>query len=460
MSSKKLGELLFMKKISSQLLLSCILLTPLFAKTYTLNESIQIALTHNKQHTISAQQRAVAEAKYKQALSANYPSLDLSLNANRRDQAFIDETSTSFQLPPQFGGTSLPVSYTHTVMGRDTATAKAELTYALYTGGKVTALQKQAQAGIQYADEGIALTDDAIVRDIRKYYATLILSKKLQSLMQTTVDQMQATYDLTETFYKSDSMKVKKTDYLRSKMTLLNMKSILESLKNATQLAKSALSFGMGMQGEDIEVDENSLDPVNIDVSLKEYYQRLYLHNHQLKQLSIGLEAKESKMQQVKSEYLPTVGLYANAQSLYNDEQGGIINSQNNDSWNIGIALKYNLFNGGLTTAKVEETKAQKLRLQAQKAYLESGLQTAAKNAYLKTKSALKQITIMKEATEVAKQNSELNFRAYEEEMVDTKDVLESQFMRSLTEAAYYKAEYEAVINQAELEYIIGSSFK
>jgi len=445
-------------KTSSLFLLGLFICTPLLAKIYTLDEAIKTALINNQKQNISAQDRAVAKAKYKQALSANYPKLDITLAANRRDERFIDETDTVFIIP---GFGSIPVSYSHTVMGRDTATAQAEVKYALYSGGKISALQEQAKAGIAYADEAAKLTDDEIVLNIRKYYAAVILSQKLQQLMQDTVDRMQATYALTEAFYKGSSMKVKKTDYLRSKMTLLNMESILESFKNATELAKSALAFEMGVgDAKKVEIDASSLPKVSLDATLLEYYRRLYLNNHQLKQVNIGMQAKEAKIAEVKSGYLPMVGLYANAQSLYNNEYGGIINSQNNDSWNIGVAIKYNLFSGGLTNAQMQEAQAQKLKLKAQKAYLESGLELKARNAFLKTKTALKQMEIMKEASEVAKENSDLNFRAYEEEMVDTKDVLESQFMRSLTEAAYYKSQYEALVNSAELEYIIGSSIQ
>jgi len=446
-------------KISYLLLLSAFSVSSLLAKTYTLDEAIKTALINNQKQNISEQDRAVAKARYKQALSVNYPKLDVTLAANRRDESFIDETSTLFSIP---GFGSIPVSYTHNVMGRDTAIARADVSYALYSGGKISAIQEQAKAGIAYAQESAKLTDDEIVYNVRKYYAAIILSEKLQKLMQDTVDRMQTTYNLTEAFYKGESMKVKKTDYLRSKMTLLNMKSILESFKNATELAKSALVFEMGMKNEKegVEVDESSIPAISLDDTLQDYYQRLYMNNHQIKQLSIGMQVKEAKIDEVKSAYLPMVGLYANAQSLYNNEHGGIINSQNNDSWNIGIAVKYNLFSGGLTSAKMQEAKAQKLKLKAQKAYLESGLEVQAKNAFLKTQTALKQMKIMQEASNVAKENSDLNFRAYEEEMVDTKDVLESQFMCSLTEAAYYKTKYEAMINTAELEYLIGSSIK
>ena len=449
-------------KIKSYIfVMGALLSSSLYAQTISLEDVIKEALLHNKQQAISAQDRAIAKAKYEQALAADLPSLDITLSANRRDERFIDETSTSFQLPPSFGGASLPVSYTHTVMGRDTQIAKAQLSYALYTGGKIAAYQKQAQAGVEYAKEDSALSESKIVLNVRKYYAGVILTQKLEALMEDTVRKMRVTYELTEAFYKGASMKVKKTDYLRAKTTLLNMESMLLSFSNATQLAKSALCFEMGKGAEcAVEVDENSFKAPKLQGSLEEYYQKLYLLNHQLKESDIGLQAREAAIEVAKSEYLPTMALYANAQSLHNNEHGGIINSQNNDSWNIGAVISYNLFNGGKTDAKVQEAKAQKLKLQAQKAYLQSGLELAAKKAYLKLQAAQKQLIVMQEALKTAAQNSDLNLRAYKEEMVATKDVLEAQFIHSLTAAALYKVEYEAAINSAELDYLIGESLQ
>ncbi len=447
-------------KLSSAFLLSGLVLTPLLARTYTVDEAIKTALLNNQQVNISAQNQAMAEAKYKQALSANYPTLDITLAVNRKDQSFIDKTNYNFDAS-SYGFPPIPIKYTHTIMGRDTQTAQIEAQYALYTGGKITALQKQAQDGIKYAKENSKLTNDKIIYNVKKYYATVILSQKIQKLMQDTVDRMQATYDLTETFYKGKSLKVKKTDYLRAKMMLLNMKSILASLKNATQLAKSALSFEMGLDSSaSIDIKENSYKTYKLDKSLKDYYQKLYTYNHMIKQTNIGMDAMDAKIDEAKSGYLPTVALYANAQSLHNNKDGGIINSQNNDSWNIGVAVTYNIFSGGLTTAQGQSARAEKLKLKSQQAFLKSGLKLKAKKAFLDAKTAQNQAKIMLEATEVAKENSDLNFRAYEAGMSETKDVLESQFMRSLTEASFYKIQYAYLVNEAKLEYLVGTSLK
>jgi len=434
----------------------------LYAQMYTLEDAIKTALVNNQKQKISAKERAIAKAKYQQSLAANYPSLDITLNANRRDEALVDEVKYNFEMPPSlapFVGSSLPVDYTHTVMGRDTQSATAELQYALYTGGKISSLQNQARLGMEYAKEKTKLTEDEIVLNIKRYYGAYILSQHLEQLMSDTVARMETIYELTESFYKGDSLRVKKTDYLRTKMTLLNMKSVLASFESANELAKSALCFEMGIGlDDDIEVDPSSVTLIPLESSLEDYYEKVYIGNRLLHQNEIALQVKSQKMKEQESGYLPTLGLYANARTLHNSEHGGIINSTNNDSWNIGVALSYNLFSGGLTHYKVEAANFEKLKLQAQKAYLKSALTMKTKKAFLKAKAALKQVKIMQEALDAAKENSELNFRAYQEEMVETKDVLESQFMHSLTEAAYYKAHYNVVVQEAELNFLMGSS--
>jgi len=442
---------------SSKILLSIFLTLPLFAENITLNDAIQRALQKNLTKAITLQDRAIAKAKYEQALAADMPSLDMTLNINRRDEALVDETNTVFEVP-MMG--SLPVSYTHEVMGRDTQSAQIQLSYGLYTGGRVSAYQKQAKAAVAYAQEEEARNESEIVYNVRKYYAAVVLAQKLQTIMEETVSKMRVTYELTEQFYKGSSMRVKKTDYLRAKTTLLNMEGVLLSFTKATELAKSALCFEMGEGSEcTIEViDEEVLESIELEDSLEAYYEKLYRLNHKLKESKIALDAKDAGVTLAKSEYLPTVAIYVNAQSLHNNDHGGIINSQNNDSWNIGAVVQYNLFKGGATKAAVEEAKAQKLKLEAQSLYLRSGLELKAKKAYINVDTANKKIALLQKALETARQNSNLNLRAYQEQMVETKDVLEAQFIESLTAAALYKAAYNAALNKAELDYIIGEA--
>ncbi|WP_457746610.1 TolC family protein [Sulfurimonas sp.] len=440
-------------------LISLIVVTSLYSSELKLEDAITIALQNNKKHTISMQDRAIAKARFEQASSANYPTLDLTLVANRHDQKFIDHTETTFDLSALGIPQPLPISYDHTVMGRDTAFAEAKAQYVLYSGGKISAAQEMAKQGLKYSQEASQLTDTQIVTNIKKYYAGAVLAQRLEFLTHQTVERIKAIYTLTQRFYQDGSLKVKKTDFLRTKIMLSTVESMLEDMKTNKELAFCALNFEMGMeQNNTYTLAKNDLLPNLQDISLQSYYETMYLNNHLLAQTDIALKVSKAKINDAQSGYLPSIVLYGKIKALGNDQDGGIINATNDKSWDVGLALNYNLFSGGATHYKIEEAKANQLKLQAQKAYVKSALNMQLNQAYSKMKKSLKQYYLLKGATEVAKENSNLNMRAYQHDMVETKDVLEAQIFESLTKASFYKSLYEAQINKAELDYLIAKS--
>jgi len=441
-----------------KIITSILLLSSLYSNELKLQDAISTALQNNTKHVISVQDRAIAKARYEQASAADYPTLDISLVANRHDQKFIDHTETTFDLSA-LGAGVLPISYDHTVMGRDTAFAEAKAQYLLYSGGKISAAQEMTQQGMKYSNEASKLTDDEIVKNIKSYYWGAVLAQKLEFLTEQTVERIKAIYTLTEKFYQDGSMKVKKTDFLRTKMMLNTVEAMLEDMKANKELAFSALNFEMGVKEDTLYTLTSSQSILNLkNRSLEEYYKEMYLNNHLLAQTDIALKISKAQLSDAQSGYLPAVVLYGKIKALENDQDGGIINSTNNKSWDIGIAINYNLFSGGATHYKIEEAKANKLKLEAQKSYVKSALNLQLKQVYVKMKKSIKQSQILKNAKAVAEENSDLNMRAYQHDMVETKDVLEAQIFESLTKASYYKAIYEVQTNQAELDYLIAKS--
>lgn len=83
------------------LLLVFILSSTLFSKEYTLDldKSIDMALENNALNRISKLNLDVAKAQYEQALSANYPSIDAILYANRAKEDGIFQQRGTFTLP-------------------------------------------------------------------------------------------------------------------------------------------------------------------------------------------------------------------------------------------------------------------------------------------------------------------------------------------------------------------------
>jgi outer membrane protein len=57
---------------------------------------------------------------------------------------------------------------------------------------------------------------------------------------------------------------------------------------------------------------------------------------------------------------------------------------------------------------------------------------------------------------QAATDNRELNERAYQSELVETKDVIEAQIMESLMQAQFQKVLYDHVEIRAKLNFVVG----
>ncbi len=225
-----------------QTLLLSLFTTSLLASNHkvSLNEAIDIALLNNAKLKISQTEIEIADAMHKQAMSANYPTLDLDIKAMRMDEAptfemrgttTIDNSQTKAMYSnlsnaaladsnPNLSGTyaaieantpnstELPVNMDVQLMGRDTIMSQLSLQYPLYTGGKISAIIKQAGLGKKIAQEGKRRTNNEVIYDVKRYYYAAMLTKKLTKLSEDTLERMRFVRDLTSRLYQGGSNKL------------------------------------------------------------------------------------------------------------------------------------------------------------------------------------------------------------------------------------------------------------
>jgi len=473
---------IFITILTSLYLIKNSLLAETLDKKITLEKAIEIALSNSKKNKISAYDIQIARAQYKQAMSANLPSLDLKVGVQKRDEDLINITKGEFELPQDMSnalaliaapdsqktqiqqaiamGTlptaKLPMDYTSVVLGDQTVAGELKVTYPLYTGGKISALQKQAKLGKDIAEIKDKRTKQEIIFDIKKYYNGTILAKNLADLLKDTLDRMDALNDLTKSLYEEGSENVKKTDYYRTKIAVLALKTYYSDLNSKVKLAKSALIYAMGIDPKSkisiVDKKEHKILTDDLDTLINKAYQQ----NTKLIQIDKALKIYDAKIDEANSAYKPNIGLYGKVEKIDNNYDGGMSNSQNDSSWSVGIGAEWNLFNGYKTTNKVNEAKLNKLKMIEQKKLLEHTLALQVKQAYIGLQSSIEQVDILKQTVKTAEDNRDLNTRAYQADMVKTKDVVEAQITEAKIKAKYFQKLYAKVLNKATLDLVIG----
>jgi len=438
---------------------------------------------NNHQKKISALDIQIASAQYKEAMSANFPSLDLQLGYIKRDEDLINVTKGEFTLPQNMSNAlaliaapdaqkpqvqqmiaanmlppaKIPLNFTSVVMGDRTSQASVKLTYPLYTGGKVSALQKQAKLGKAIAAAKDIRTREEVVFDIRKYYYGAVLTQQISKLMHDTSERMTLLNDLTADMYKNGSKKVKKTDYYKTELASDMFKSMDQEYRTKASVAKSALAFAMGLSPqEEITLHTPAYESQKLPKE-NELIANAYSRNKQLAMLRKALEVAKAKIEEARSGYKPNVGLFATAEHLDSNYDGGMSNPQNDDSWSVGVGASWNLFNGFRTTAQTEKAKLQLLQLKEREKQLKQAIALQAKKGYLDALSNTQQAEILSKTVITAEKNRKLNNRAYQADMVETKDVLEAQIHEAQIKAKYYKTLYDKMLAYATLDLISGA---
>jgi outer membrane protein TolC len=343
------------------------------------------------------------------------------------------------------------------LMDRENILGSLKMELPLYTGGMRAAIRKQAEKGLQVAKEEARRTDLQIIYDVKRMFSGSVLSGELLRIGQEALSRMEVTLELTENLYKKGSGRVKKTDYLRNKTVVEALRSAVAQLKANEQLAKAALLNTMGLEWDLLlELSQRDLPFAPYQTDLKKLVGNAYSFNPDWAKIQAGLEAAEAKIKEAKSGHLPKIALFGNLTHIWNNYDYGIVTSRNKDSWTVGVGMELPLFSGFRTTEEVKEAKARLGKLKEHQLLLKEGIALQVKHLFIQMTSAQDQKKASEEAAKASEENRDLNERAYQEELVETKDVIEAQLIESLMKVQHQKALFDHLEAQSHLDFVVG----
>jgi outer membrane protein len=471
-------------------------LTPAPSEQLDLARCVTLALKNS--HRIKAAESSIdiARARHGQALSSRYPDIWARLAATRLDDDpnFIFPASTIavpasvIETPPMvvtlpanaFGpgfppanvplpvpGSTIPipaqtfqVPEQHvTLMDRTMLTGSLSAVYALYTGGLASSRVAQAKAGIEVARQERRQTDAEVVYDVTRTYYGLVLARTLRTVAQETLVRMEATLDLTESLYKTGSGRVKKTDYLRHKAMVDTIRSMVAEFEAQEQTARAALATVVEWDSpNDIDVADRDLPGSTDPVAIESLVERAQATSPPIAQVQAGLLALKADVRAAKAGHLPRVGLFANVNLVGNSYDAGIVTPDNKTMWSVGVGVDVPVFQGFRVTGAVREAQASQKKLEQQLVSLRSGVSLEITRTGIAITKALAQQQSTRAAFQAATENRELNVRAYQDDLVETKDVIESQLMEALLAAQHYRVLYDLADARAKLNLLVGQA--
>lgn len=462
----------------------------------TLDACVAAALAHNGRRKAADHHVDEATARHGQALSSRYPALSASMTATRFDEdpnfvfpaSSIAVPASAIQTPPMVltlpanafgpgfppvniplpipGSTvSIPAQAFHIpeqdvrLMDQTVYTGSLSAMYALYTGGLAGARIQQAKAGMAAARHERRQAAAELVFDVKRAYYGVLLARKLRAVASDTFERMKATLDLTESLYKTGSGRVKKTDFLRHSAMVHTIASMVTEFDAQERTARAALGTLIGSSdagGPEIADHEF---PTGATGPAADGFVRLALeHNPQIAQVQAGLTAMKAGVDAARAGHLPKVGLFADMRLLGNAYGAGLVTPRNKTTWTVGFGVEVPIFQGFRVVNEVREARAGHRKLEQQFAALRDGVAFDVTRTLVAIDKALAQQESTGNAYKASVENRDLHVRAYQDELVETKDMIESQLVEAVLAGQFFKVQYDLAESRARLDLLMGAA--
>ena len=409
----------------------------------TLEESIQIALKNNHGLRAASEKVTGAEEKRREARTLFLPKFKAESSYTRLGEAPSLDLEAGV-LTPQ----ALSIE-----MGDDNMySAQAIVQQPLFTGGKISSLNKQARNNLEAAKYNYEGAKQNLILRVKEAYFGILAAGKFKKVCQDAVARMKAHLETVKGLYNAGT--VANIDLLRTEVQLANAEQALIKAENGVELAKSSFNTILGrdlnLSVELVNIFEVIEQDYNLDQLLKEAKNsrpEIYKikHNIQMAEAGVGI---------AKSNYWPQVGLFGNYKYHKGDEP--IIEWR--EDWMVGANVSVDIWNWGETKAQVGQARSALRELEHLQAQLRDGIALEVKGALLGLEEAKKRIKISAKAVVHAEESLNSAEIGYRNGRVDNVEALDSQLALTHARTNNLQAKYNYILSQARLEKAIGKS--
>ncbi len=287
---------------------------------------------------------------------------------------------------------------------------------------------------------------------VRAAYFAARADRDLARVARETVQNDQAHLRQTEAFVEVGTQAAIALAATRSQLASAQLTLI--QAENTYANAKAQLAQAMGLETwGPFEVGDDTMPAVpGEDGALDPLLSEAFAARPELASVQSAERANQESISVARSGFLPTVS----AQGTYEKVGPTISNTQ--ELWTAGVSLSWNLFGGGLTTARVREAHANLDSLRAQDVALRTSIRVAVEQALLGVRAALSSVESAREAETNAREQLRLAEGRYQAGAGSIIELGDAQVAVNTAAAQRVQTEYNLAAARAALLRALGRS--
>jgi len=403
------------------LLLSWSLLA-LAAEPWTLERALQEALTSNPDARLAQQRIAAAQAGLEQANAAFWPRLQFLSSYSGTDNPMLAFGNI---LNQRAFNSSLNFN---DVPGVDDLNVRGLVTVPLYAGGKNTAGRNAAKANAEAARQDNDAVRNALGFEVSRAFYTVLKTRQFIRAAEAAVNSYETSVATAQK--RLDGGTLLKSDVLDLEVRLAQAREDLVRARNSSALAVRALRNLLGIEQGEFEVAGSA--PTASAPDSGDFSGRPELAAARQRE-----RAAQEQLRGVKGGYRPRVSAFGSLDYDYGwkyDNGGG--------SYTAGALLQWDIWDGKLTRAKVQEANANLESAHEEERKLRLALDLEVERARLDLNAANERLKVTQQVIGQAAESAELTRARFEQELALSTQLIDSE--TALIAARVRRAEAEA----------------
>lgn len=391
----------------------------------TLDETIQRAFENNRTIKESVADRESAFWSLSEARRQTNPRVTWDLSGARVGGMAYGNTRRTFS---NTGSVSMPI----------------------YQGGRLKEGRRSARYALSSADLALENTMQTVRLQSTVYYFNVLQYRNLIEVYEEEVVTLQEHLRNVNAQFRVGT--VAKVDVLESQVELANAQQNLVNIQNSYDVAVAELNNYIGLPADTVIRPQDTLTYRRYDATLGECTAYALENRPDAAMADYAVKRAESAKKSAKAGYRPSV----NASISKGIDTQNLITDKTSDSWRAGVSASWNIFDGGITKAQVNQADAALNRAQEEAAQTREQIQLEVQSYFLQLHAAEKNIGTTQASVALAEENYKISQVRYAAGVGTNLDVMDAS--RKLTEARsnYFTALYNYNTAKASLDRYMG----
>jgi outer membrane protein TolC len=437
-----------------------LLLVPLAARAQkrplSLDEAVAAGLEASPALHASRMKAESSSAKARELAAGRLPTLKLGAGYSRLSEV------------PPFEVT-LPISPNPIVVSQNyfnNWNLRLGVQQPIFTGFRLEAGTESARMLERSAGQDLEKDRSEFVFTVKNAYWGLARARELEAVVAETVEQVRAHLKDVRAFF--DQGLLTKNEVLRAELQLSNAELMAIDARNAVEISRTSLNTLVGFPVETDLALTTSAESLAARVpaasqtggeaaAAKSLLDTALAGRPELRSADFRIKASEAGLKAARAGWYPQVSLAGNVYYLRPNPRLMPARDKFYGTWDIGIAVSFDLWNWGQTRSQGEQAKAQLAQARDARKLLEDQAVLEVTQSRLALAQARDKIEVAGQAVGQADENLRMIRDRFRQGVALNTEVLDAEVFLLQAKTARVQAAIDLVLAQARLEKALGN---